>query len=250
EGLRLLPAHRRRGDLRLPRRLLHPARRRPEPRRREGVAGHDQLPGRPARLLARQGLDPRPHRRGHRGVPRLPADGHHLLRGGRARQVRRRRERRRRIPGAARRHRREARLGLSRAPRRERAPPGPAPVVGRRHAVVTEPRHVREQGAPVKAFTARYGAPLLMILPSLILIGVFVYGRLGVNFGTSMTDTHTAAQASGREPSAFVGLRNYIDLLLTEDFRHSLANLVLFTATFLIGALAMGFVWAWLLERP
>src|SRR5699024_11301807 len=49
---------------------------------------------------------------------------------------------------------------------------------------------------------------------------------------------------------AFVGLRNYIDLLLTEDFRHSLANLVLFTATFLIGALAMGFVWAWLLERP
>lgn len=102
----------------------------------------------------------------------------------------------------------------------------------------------------MKAFTARYGAPLLMILPSLILIGVFVYGLLGVNFWTSMTDNHSAAQASGREPTAFVGLTNYIELLMTEDFRHSLANLVLFTATFLIGALAMGFVWAWLLERP
>src|SRR5699024_10192968 len=89
-----------------------------------------------------------------------------------------------------------------------------------------------------------------MILPSLILIGVFVYGLLGVNFWTSMTDNHTAAQASGREPTAFVGLNNYIDLLMTEDFRHSLANLVLFTAAFLIGALVMGFVWAWLLERP
>src|SRR5699024_3754853 len=108
----------------------------------------------------------------------------------------------------------------------------------------------REQGAPVKAFTARYGAPLLLILPSLILIGVFVYAMLGGKFWTCMTDEHTAAQASRRQPSPIAGRRNYTDLLLTEDFRHSLANLVLFTATFLIGALAMGFVWAWLLERP
>ena len=102
----------------------------------------------------------------------------------------------------------------------------------------------------MKGFLDRYGAPLLMILPSILLIGVFVYGLLGVNFWTSMTDNHTAGQASGRQPTAFVGLTNYIELLLTEDFRHSLVNLVLFTATFLVGAMAMGFVWAWLLERP
>jgi glucose/mannose transport system permease protein len=102
----------------------------------------------------------------------------------------------------------------------------------------------------VKAFVGRYGAPLLMILPSIVLIGIFVYGLLGVNFWTSMTDNHTAAQANGREPVAFVGLTNYIDLLLTEQFRHSLANLVLFTVTFLAGAMVTGFVWAWLLERP
>lgn len=102
----------------------------------------------------------------------------------------------------------------------------------------------------MKSFLARYGAPLLMILPSIILIGVFVYGLLGVNFWTSMTDNHTAGQAAGRKPTAFVGLTNYIDLLMTEDFRHSLVNLVLFTGAFLLGALAMGFLWAWLLERP
>src|SRR5699024_11054460 len=59
-----------------------------------------------------------------------------------------------------------------------------------------------------------------------------------------------ACQDSGRQPTAFVCLTNYIELLLTEGFRHSLVNLVLFTATFLVGAMAMGFVWAWLLERP
>ena len=102
----------------------------------------------------------------------------------------------------------------------------------------------------MKALFARYGAPLLMILPSVILIGIFVYGLLGVNFWTSMTDNHSAAQAADQEPIAFVGLTNYIDLLLTEQFRHSLANLVLFTLAFLIGAMVTGFVWAWLLERP
>ena len=102
----------------------------------------------------------------------------------------------------------------------------------------------------MKKLVGHYGAPLLMILPSILLIGIFVYGLLGVNFWTSMTDNHSAAQASGRKPVAFVGLTNYIELLLTEDFRHSLANLVLFTVTFLVGAMAMGFLWAWLLERP
>src|SRR5699024_9104656 len=135
-------------------------------------------------------------------------------------------------------------------------PPDPAASTGAPRTTAPEalpppsPGRDREQGAPVKGFLDRYGAPLLMILPSILLIGVFVYGLLGVNFWTSMTDNHTAGQASGRQPTAFVGLTNYIELLLTEDFRHSLVNLVLFTATFLVGAMAMGFVWAWLLERP
>ncbi|WP_394275617.1 carbohydrate ABC transporter permease, partial [Luteococcus sp.] len=61
---------------------------------------------------------------------------------------------------------------------------------------------------------------------------------------------HTAAQANGRQPVAFVFLQNYIDLFSTQAFRHSMTNLLLFTAAFLVGAMAIGFVWAWLLERP
>ncbi|UED86225.1 carbohydrate ABC transporter permease [Streptomyces profundus] len=96
----------------------------------------------------------------------------------------------------------------------------------------------------------RVGPPLLLLAPSLILVGIFVYGLIAVNFGTSTTDIHTAAQTTGQEPSSNVWFKNYFDLLGNEAFQHSLKNLALYTLLFLGGTLLMGFVWAWLLERP
>lgn len=96
----------------------------------------------------------------------------------------------------------------------------------------------------------RYGPPLLMISPSLILVGVFVYFLMAQNIWTSLTDNHTAGQANGRKPVSVVFLENYTSLLGSEAFLHSLKNLVLFTLAFLVGAMLIGFVWAWLLERP
>ncbi|MGO1435554.1 MAG: carbohydrate ABC transporter permease [Canibacter sp.] len=96
----------------------------------------------------------------------------------------------------------------------------------------------------------KYTAPLLMVAPSLILVGLFVYVLIGQNFWTSMTDNHNAAQATGVQPSKFVGFENYINLFTDKAFQHSLINLVLFTVVFLAGAMIVGFIWAWLLERP
>lgn len=96
----------------------------------------------------------------------------------------------------------------------------------------------------------RWGPPLLLISPSLIIIGVFVYGLIAININTSMSDIHTAAQATGRTPSEFVGFANYADLLASPAFQHSLRNLVLYTVVFLVGTMVMGFLWAWLLDRP
>ena len=96
----------------------------------------------------------------------------------------------------------------------------------------------------------RWGPPLLLLAPSLILIGVFVYGLIVVNLQTSLTDMHTAPQSTGKAPTAFVAAQNYLDLLGSEDFQHSLKNLLLYTAVFLLGTMVIGFVWAWLLERP
>lgn len=96
----------------------------------------------------------------------------------------------------------------------------------------------------------RVGPPLLMLAPSLILVGVFVYGLIVANFSTSLTDNHTAAQATGQKPAVFVWFTNYLDLLASENFQHSLMNLVLYTVVFLAGTMLMGFVWAWMLEKP
>jgi glucose/mannose transport system permease protein len=96
----------------------------------------------------------------------------------------------------------------------------------------------------------RAGPALLMLAPSLILVAVFVYGLIGANFKTSFTDNHTAAQATGQKPSVVVWFQNYVDLLGTEAFQHSLKNLVLYTVVFLAGTMLMGFLWAWLLDKP
>lgn len=89
-----------------------------------------------------------------------------------------------------------------------------------------------------------------MVAPSLILVGVFVYILIGQNLWTSLTDNHTAAQANSAQPSNFVGFENYVGLLTDPAFQHSLMNLLLFTVVFLAGAMIVGFVWAWILERP
>lgn len=89
-----------------------------------------------------------------------------------------------------------------------------------------------------------WGPPLLLIMPSLVLVGVFVYGLIAVNLNTSLTDRHTRGPATG-----YVGLENYATLFSDSTFLFSLRNLLLYTATFLIGTLVIGFLWAWLLER-
>ncbi|CED91047.1 MAG: sugar ABC transporter permease [Actinomyces succiniciruminis] len=96
----------------------------------------------------------------------------------------------------------------------------------------------------------KWGPGLLLISPSLILVGVFVYGMIGVNINTSLLDTHTAAQVSGRKSSHVVGLENFISLFKNPNFQHSFLNLILFTIAFLAGTLVIGFLWAWLLDKP
>jgi glucose/mannose transport system permease protein len=94
-----------------------------------------------------------------------------------------------------------------------------------------------------------YGPPVLMIAPSLILIGIFVYYLIFGSVQTSMTDIHELAQATGRQESHFVGLENYATLLTSPDFLHSLRNLLVYTLAFIAGTMFFGFLWAWLLDR-
>lgn len=96
----------------------------------------------------------------------------------------------------------------------------------------------------------QWGPGLLLLSPSLILVGIFVYGMIGINVNTSLLDMHKASQVSGRKATRAVGADNFIHLFKDPDFQHSFLNLVLFTVTFLVGTLVLGFLWAWLLDKP
>lgn len=89
-----------------------------------------------------------------------------------------------------------------------------------------------------------WGPPLLLISPTILIVGFFVYGLIAVNLQVSMTNRHSLQPATG-----FVGLQNYVELLTEDRFQHSLLNLLIFTIAFIAGTMIFGFIWAWLLDK-
>jgi glucose/mannose transport system permease protein len=92
-----------------------------------------------------------------------------------------------------------------------------------------------------------WGPGLLLLSPSLILLAVFVYGLIAWTIKVSVSDEHNARGSKG-----YVGLDNYVDLFTNDingRFTHSLKNLAVFTVVFIGGAMLMGLLWAFLLER-
>jgi glucose/mannose transport system permease protein len=85
---------------------------------------------------------------------------------------------------------------------------------------------------------------VLLVAPSLIAIGVFVYGFLGWNLRVSLSDWR------GLRPSyEYAGLDNYARLAGDTRFLDDVANLIVFTLAFVGGTLVVGFFLALLLDR-
>lgn len=95
-----------------------------------------------------------------------------------------------------------------------------------------------------KSRVRSWGPPLLLISPTIILLGVFVYGLIAANINVSLTDRHGLSPAT-----AYVGLQNYVQLLTESRFLHSLLNLLVFTVVFMVGTMVFGFLWAWMLDK-
>jgi len=85
---------------------------------------------------------------------------------------------------------------------------------------------------------------LLLLLPSVIAVGVFVYGFIGWTGYVSMSNWNQLLP-----DYTFVGLKNFFKLFAHPRFQIDLCNLAVFTALFLTGSLAIGFLLAVLLDR-
>ncbi len=92
---------------------------------------------------------------------------------------------------------------------------------------------------------------LLTIMPSIILLAVFVYGFIGQTFYWSLTDWRGVQTDATK---TYIGVRNYRELFtefgsIEPRFRLGLINTFFFTAVFLIGCLVLGFLLAVLLDQ-
>jgi glucose/mannose transport system permease protein len=84
----------------------------------------------------------------------------------------------------------------------------------------------------------------LLLSPTLIVLGVFVYGFLGWNVRVSLSDWR------GLRPTYdYAGTQNYTRLADDTRFTDDVENVVVFTIVFVGGTLVVGFLLALLLER-
>jgi glucose/mannose transport system permease protein len=90
------------------------------------------------------------------------------------------------------------------------------------------------------------------LLPSIILIGLFVYGFIGNTFWLSLTDWGGVAALAEKPVKNFAGLTNYKDLFtgfLGGSFRQDLVNAVYYSVMLLVGAITTGLFIAILLDN-
>ncbi|ADU46637.1 carbohydrate ABC transporter permease [Intrasporangium calvum] len=86
----------------------------------------------------------------------------------------------------------------------------------------------------------------LLVLPSVIVVGIFVYWLILQNVLTSLDRTVTRATKRVTNPG---GVENYTNLLGDDGYQHALFNLLVLTVVFVAGTMVFGLLWAVLLEK-
>lgn len=89
------------------------------------------------------------------------------------------------------------------------------------------------------------GFAFLMVLPSIIAVGIFVYGFIGWTTRVSFSAWR------GMVPDyTFVGFKNYLNLFINNlRFQIDIKNTLIFTAVFVLGCLIIGLLSALLLDQ-
>ncbi len=92
-----------------------------------------------------------------------------------------------------------------------------------------------------------------ILLPSIILVGIFVYGFIGNTFAISLTDWGHGLGGLAENPvKNFIGLENYKQIFtgfVHGRFRQDMVNAVWYSILLMGGALFFGFLFAVLLDR-
>ncbi len=96
----------------------------------------------------------------------------------------------------------------------------------------------------IRVVTSEQAAAVALIIPSLVAVGVFVYGFIGWSALVSVSEWDTI-----NPDYTYVGLDNFRGLFGNFRFQIDIRNTVVFTVFFVGACLAIGFVLASLLDR-
>src|SRR5699024_1996541 len=249
-------------------RQFHPPRRCTPRGTGTGLARTRRRPGRPGRLQPAQGLHPGPCGRRPRKLRRQPLPGSGtagmagrprtgrlvLARGDRGQPVEERhRHRGGPLPPEPESGRAQHRFARGRADRMSKPTDGTGAAARGPDRPTQHPSHT----APSRAHTHRRGPfrraltrsrawlpGLLLVSPSILLIGVFVYGMIGWNTQLALSDKHAPVQ-----DGSFVGLTNFAELWQEARWPAAVLNAVVFTVVFVGGALLLGWLLGLLLDK-
>ena len=86
--------------------------------------------------------------------------------------------------------------------------------------------------------------PVLLLLPTIVLVAIFVYTFIGATFYVSLSNWDSI-----KPDFTYQGFSVYKDLFTNVRFQHDLRNMVVFTTIFLTGSVSLGLILAILLER-
>jgi len=85
---------------------------------------------------------------------------------------------------------------------------------------------------------------IALLAPSLLAVGIFVYGFIGWTAYVSLSNWNTFIP-----DLSFAGFTNYLALMRSFRFQADLRNTLIFTSTFLVTSLGIGFLLAVLLDQ-
>jgi glucose/mannose transport system permease protein len=106
------------------------------------------------------------------------------------------------------------------------------------------PAHLPSKPVVRRRIRKDYALSALIVLPSLLAVGVFVYGFIGWTGYVAMSGWNSFVP-----DLSFVGVRNFVELFQTARFQIDLRNTLIFTAAFLAGCLGLGLLLAVLLDQ-
>ncbi|MCY0908923.1 carbohydrate ABC transporter permease [Sulfobacillus sp. hq2] len=113
-----------------------------------------------------------------------------------------------------------------------------------KHAIKDTPSSIPTLPQPRRRWSWDKASAILVLAPSLVALGIFVYGFIFWNGYISLTNWNSYIPNF-----SYAGLANYLAVFRTFRFQSDIRNIIVFTTLFILGCLSLGLFLAVLIDQ-